>query len=69
MLGEVFAVKALSWINVGSGTAVDVAADHTKAWYILVALVGSLTAGLILGLINGFTVGYMRIPPMLATLG
>ena len=41
----------------------------TKAWYILVALAGSLTAGLILGLINGFTVGYMRIPPMLATLG
>ncbi len=69
VLGEVFAVKALSWINVGSGTAVDVAADDTKAWYILVALVGSLTAGLILGLINGFTVGYMRIPPMLATLG
>ena len=69
VLGEVFAVKALSWINVGPGSAVDVAADDTKAWYILVALAGSLTAGLILGLINGFTVGYMRIPPMLATLG
>jgi ribose transport system permease protein len=69
VLGEVFAVKALSWISVGSGTAVDVSADDTKAWYILVALIGSLTAGLLLGLINGFTVGYMRIPPMLATLG
>ena len=69
VLGEVFAVKALSFIHVGSGTAVDVAADDTTAWYILVALAGSLTAGLLLGLINGFTVGYMRIPPMLATLG
>jgi ribose transport system permease protein len=69
VLGEVFAVKALSWIHVGSGTAADVSADNTKIWYILVALVGSLTAGLLLGLINGFTVGYMRIPPMLATLG
>ena len=69
VLGEVFAVKALSLIHVGSGTAVDVAATDTKAWYVLVALAGSLTAGLLLGLINGFTVGYMRIPPMLATLG
>jgi ribose transport system permease protein len=69
VLGEVFAVKALSLINVGSGTAVDVSADNTKIWYILVALAGSLTAGLVLGLINGFTVGYMGIPPMLATLG
>jgi ribose transport system permease protein len=69
VLGEVFAVKALSWISVGTGTAVDVSADDTKAWYMLVALIGSLTAGLLLGLINGFTVGYMRIPPMLATLG
>jgi ribose transport system permease protein len=69
VLGEVFAVKALSWISVGSGTAVDVSADDTKAWYIVVALIGSLTAGFLLGVINGFTVGYMRIPPMLATLG
>jgi ribose transport system permease protein len=69
VLGEVFAVKALSWIHVGKGTAVDVAAADTTALYIVVALAGSLTAGLLLGLINGFTVGYMRIPPMLATLG
>lgn len=69
VLGEVFAVKALSLIQVGSGTAADVSADQTRLWYIVVALAGSLTAGLILGLINGFTVGYLRIPPMLATLG
>jgi ribose transport system permease protein len=69
VLGEVFAVKALSLVQVGSGTAADVSADQTKLWYIVVALAGSLTAGLILGLINGFTVGYLRIPPMLATLG
>ncbi len=70
VLGEVFAVKALSFIPVaGVGTAVDVQADQAKGWYFLVALAGSLLAGLILGLINGFTVGYMRIPPMLATLG
>ena len=69
VLGEVFAVKALSWISVGDGTAVDVSADQTKIWYMLVALAGSLAAGLVLGLVNGFTVGYMRIPPMLATLG
>ncbi len=69
VLGEVFAVKALSFIHVGTGTAVDVPADKTTGWYLLVALAGSLTAGLLLGLVNGFTVGYMRIPPMLATLG
>jgi ribose transport system permease protein len=69
VLGEVFAVKALSLIQVGSGTAADVSADQTRLWYIVVALAGSLTAGLILGLVNGFTVGYLRIPPMLATLG
>jgi len=69
VLGEVFAVKALSFIHVGSSTAAEVSADQTKLWYMLVALVGSLAAGLILGLVNGFTVGYLRIPPMLATLG
>ena len=30
VLGEVFAVKALSYIHVGSGTAVDVPADQTR---------------------------------------
>lgn len=69
VLGEVFAVKALSLIPVGSGTAVDASADQIKPWYLVAALAGSLTAGLLLGLVNGFTVGYMRVPPMLATLG
>jgi ribose transport system permease protein len=67
VLGEVFAVKALSFVHVGSGTAVD--ANNTTTTYVLVALAGSLLAGLAIGLINGITVGYMRIPPMLATLG
>jgi ribose transport system permease protein len=69
VLGEVFAVKALSLISVGYGTAVEVSADQTKLGYIVVALAGSLLAGLLLGLVNGFTVGYLRIPPMIATLG
>ena len=67
VLGEVFAVKALGLIRVGDGTAVD--ATDTRATYLLVALAGSLLAGLLLGLVNGFAVGYMRIPPLLATLG
>jgi ribose transport system permease protein len=67
VLGEVFAVKALGLIHVGDGTAVD--ATDTRAQYLIVALAGSLLAGLLLGLVNGFAVGYMRIPPLLATLG
>jgi ribose transport system permease protein len=70
VLGEVFAVKALHLIHVpGGGTAVDISGDQTKWWYILVALCASLLAGLALGLVNGFAVGYMRIPALLATLG
>lgn len=69
VLGEVFAVKALGLLTVGSGSAVDVASTETKGSYFALALAASLLAGLMLGLINGFTVGYMRIPPMLATLG
>jgi len=70
VLGEVFAVKALALIHIsGGGTAVDVGGTDSKAWYILVALCGSLLAGLTLGLVNGIAVGYMRIPPLLATLG
>ena len=57
----------MDWV--GDGTAVDVPAEQTTASYVLVALAASLTAGLLLGLVNGFTVGYMHIPPMLATLG
>jgi ribose transport system permease protein len=70
VLGEVFAVKALALIHVhGGGTAVDVAGNESRATYILIALGGSLCAGLALGLVNGIAVGYMRIPPLLATLG
>jgi len=70
VLGEVFAVKALALIHVhGGGTAVDVAGTDSKATYILVALCGALGAGLALGVVNGVAVGYMRIPPLLATLG
>jgi ribose transport system permease protein len=69
VLGEVFAVKALHLIHTPDGTAVDVAGDQTKMWYILVALCGALLAGLALGLVNGIAVGYMRIPALLATLG
>jgi ribose transport system permease protein len=70
VLGEVFAVKALGLIHVpGVGTAVDVAGTDSKATYILAALGGSLAAGLALGIVNGIAVGYMRIPPLLATLG
>lgn len=70
ILGEVFAAQMLSRISVpGGGTALDVAAVDTTAVYILAALGASLVAGLMLGATNGFLVGYMRIPPMLATLG
>jgi ribose transport system permease protein len=70
VLGEVFAVKALHLIHVpGGGTAVDAAANDTKAYYVIVALAGALLAGTAIGVVNGFAVGYMRIPPLLATLG
>ncbi|MDP9285346.1 MAG: ABC transporter permease [Actinomycetota bacterium] len=70
VLGEVFAVKALGLIHIhGGGTAVDVAGTDSRATYILAALGGSLAAGLALGIVNGVAVGYMRIPPLLATLG
>lgn len=70
VLGEVFAVKALGLIDVSGGaTAVDVAGSDSKSWYIIVALGGSLLAGFALGLVNGIAVGYMRIPPLLTTLG
>jgi ribose transport system permease protein len=69
VLGEVFAVKFLSFVTVADGTAVDVAAEQTKASYLLVGLAGALLAGLAIGAVNGVLVGYMRIPPLLATLG
>ncbi len=69
ILGEVFAVRVLTWIPVGKGSAYDVQADQTKAVYLLAALAGALAAGLILGLVNGFIVAYMHVPAMIATLG
>lgn len=69
ILGEVFALKALSWVAVGDGTAVDVNADATKLTYMLAALAGALVAGIAVGLVNGVVVGYMEVPPMIATLG
>jgi ribose transport system permease protein len=69
ILGEVFAAQALSRIQVAGGTALDVAASDTTALIILAALAASLVAGLLLGSVNGFLIAYMRIPPMLATLG
>jgi ribose transport system permease protein len=70
VLGEVFAVHALRLVKTGAGTtAADVASDQTKASYILVALAGSLLAGLIIGAINGAVVAYLKVPPLLATLG
>jgi ribose transport system permease protein len=69
ILGEVFAAQALSRIQVGGGTALDVAASDTTGLIVLAALAASLVAGLLLGSVNGFLIAYMRIPPMLATLG
>jgi ribose transport system permease protein len=69
ILGEVFAVKALSFMTVGEGTGVDVIGKETTAGLLLVALAGSLLAGLIVGAINGFVVGYLQVPPLIATLG
>jgi ribose transport system permease protein len=58
ILGEVFAAQALSRIPVaGGGTAIDIAATDTTV------------GGMMIGAVNGFLVAYMRIPPMLATLG
>jgi ribose transport system permease protein len=70
VLGEVFAVHAMQLIHTGGGnTAADVDADKTKAGYLLAALAGALLAGLIIGAINGVVVAYLKVPPLLATLG
>jgi ribose transport system permease protein len=53
----------------GGNTAADVEADHTKVGYMLVALAGAILAGLIIGAINGVVVAYLKVPPLLATLG
>src|SRR5262249_6995425 len=48
---------------------VDVASGQTKVGYILAALVGGILAGLIIGAVNGVVVAYLKVPPLLATLG
>lgn len=70
VLGEVFAVQALKLLPAANGTtAFDVDAAHTEALYVLVAFGGALLAGLTIGSINGIVVAYLRVPPLLATLG
>lgn len=69
ILGEVFAVKMLQLIPVGEEMAVDIAADATSLPVIGLALVAALFAGFLIGSVNGMLVAYLRIPPMLATLG
>lgn len=69
ILGEVFAVKMLQLIPVGAEHAADVSAHESNMVIILLPLLASLFAGFIIGSINGLLVAYLRIPPMLATLG
>jgi ribose transport system permease protein len=69
ILGEVFAVKMLQVIPVGDEFAIDISANETNALIILLPLGASLFAGFLIGTVNGLLVAYLRIPPMLATLG
>lgn len=69
ILGEVFAANMLKAIPVADGRAIDIAAAETTPFIIVAALLAALVAGLLIGSINGLLVGYLRIPPMLATLG
>jgi ribose transport system permease protein len=69
ILGEVFAANMLKAIPVGDGRAISIAAADTTWFIIIAALLAALVAGLLIGSINGMLVAYLRIPPMLATLG
>ena len=69
MLGRGVRGEGAQLITSGPGSAVDVAADQTKVWYIVVALSRLPARRSRARGVNGFAVGYMRIPPMLATLG
>jgi ribose transport system permease protein len=69
ILGEVFAANALKAIPAGDGFAIDIAANETTIPIILLAMLAAIIAGLLIGTINGLLVAYLRIPPMLATLG
>lgn len=44
------------------------ATSELSVFYIAIALVLALFVGLICGVINGFLIGYIRVPPILATL-
>lgn len=69
ILGEVFAAQMLKLIPFEDGTALQMGAGEATPIVILLALGSSLVAGLIIGSVNGMLVAYLRIPPMLATLG
>jgi ribose transport system permease protein len=69
ILGEVFAANMLKLIPVGDGYAIDIAAKDTTIFIILAAMLAAIFAGLLIGAVNGLLVAYLRIPPMLATLG
>ncbi len=64
VLGEVFAVHALDMVG-----GLDVAPGEVHFGYILAALGAAILAGLIIGAINGIVVAYMKVPPLLVTLG
>ena len=68
ILGEVFTVKALQMIPVGDKMAVAIPADQTNVFVLVLPLLAALFAGVLIGGTNGLLVGYLRIPPMLATL-
>jgi ribose transport system permease protein len=69
ILGEVFAANMLKAIPVGDGYAIDIMAKDSTLFIIVAAMFAAIVAGLIIGSINGLLVAYLRIPPMLATLG
>ena len=68
ILGEVLTVKALQMIPVGDRMAVAISANEANIAVIVLPLLAALFAGLVIGVVNGVLVAYLRIPPMLATL-
>lgn len=69
ILGEVFAAKMLQLIPVGDEFAIDISADESSLLIIGLSLAAGVFAGFLIGSVNGLLVAYLRIPPMLATLG
>ncbi|WP_117209348.1 ABC transporter permease [Allorhizocola rhizosphaerae] len=64
VLGEVFAVHALEMVG-----GLDTQPGEVHIGYVFAALGGAILAGLSIGAINGIVVAYMKVPPLLATLG